>query len=136
MARVDGNRKSEVALSEASPTAMLGAEEKPATAAAAATAAARTEPAWRYLPEVDWLRTIAVLSVFCFHLDRNLLPGGFVGVDIFFVISGFLISSVLLQDIDLRTFSILRFYQHRIARIAPALFLILALSLVPGIKAE
>jgi len=84
---------------------------------------------WRYYPEIDGLRTFAVLSVFFFHLYRNTIGGGFVGVDVFFVISGFLISSVLLQDIEKRQFSILRFYQHRIARIAPALFLILVLTL-------
>jgi peptidoglycan/LPS O-acetylase OafA/YrhL len=85
---------------------------------------------WRYIPEVDGLRSVAVLAVCVFHLARGLLPGGFVGVDVFFVISGFLISSVLLQDADARRFSILHFYQHRIARIAPALFLVLAATLL------
>ena len=101
----------------------------PASRPAAPSPAAK---AWRYFPELDGLRTIAVLAVFCFHLDRRLLPGGFVGVDIFFVISGFLISSILLQDIDRHQFSIVRFYQHRIARIAPALFLVLIVSLIAG----
>jgi peptidoglycan/LPS O-acetylase OafA/YrhL len=81
---------------------------------------------------VDGLRTVAVTSVLCFHLDHAVLPGGFVGVDIFFVISGFLISSVLLQDMERRSYSILRFYQHRIARIAPAMFLVVALTLAAG----
>jgi peptidoglycan/LPS O-acetylase OafA/YrhL len=87
---------------------------------------------WRYLPELDGLRTIAVLGVFSFHLNRRFLPGGFVGVDIFFVISGFLISSVLLQDIDGHRFSVIQFYQRRVARITPALFLILIGSLLAG----
>src|SRR5882757_8077533 len=85
---------------------------------------------WGYLPEIDGLRAIAILSVLMFHFDRQLFGGGFVGVDIFFVISGFLITSVLLNDIDQGQFSILRFYQRRIARIAPAFFLVLVATLL------
>jgi hypothetical protein len=84
---------------------------------------------WSYWPEIDGLRSIAVLSVIMFHFDRQLLSGGFVGVDIFFVISGFLITSILLNDIDQRQFSITRFYQRRIARIAPAFFVVLGTTL-------
>lgn len=87
---------------------------------------------WTYLPEIDGLRSIAVLSVIAFHFDRRILSGGFVGVDIFFVISGFLITSVLLRDIDQGRPSIARFYQHRIARIAPAFFLVLFVTVVVG----
>jgi peptidoglycan/LPS O-acetylase OafA/YrhL len=72
---------------------------------------------------------MAVLSVFVFHFDRHLLTGGFVGVDIFFVISGFLITSILLNDIDQGHLSITRFYQRRIARIAPAFFVVLVTTL-------
>jgi peptidoglycan/LPS O-acetylase OafA/YrhL len=97
--------------------------EKPPTAAS---------QRWRYYPEIDGLRAVAVLAVFFFHLSPNILRGGFVGVDTFFVISGYLISSVLLQDMDQRKFSILRFYQHRIARIAPSLFLVLLVTLFAG----
>lgn len=84
---------------------------------------------WAYWPEVDGLRTIAVLSVVIFHLTRQALPGGFVGVDIFFVISGFLISSILMDDIAGRKFSVARFYQRRISRIFPALLLVIVATL-------
>ncbi len=84
---------------------------------------------WAYWPEIDGLRTIAVLSVLLFHLRRGVLPGGFVGVDIFFVISGFLISSILLDDIAKGEFSVGRFYQRRISRIFPALILVLLATL-------
>ena len=84
---------------------------------------------WNYLPEIDGLRSIAILSVFVFHLERRILSGGFIGVDIFFVISGFLITSILLNDIDQKHFSIVRFYQRRVARIAPAFFVVLASTL-------
>ncbi len=73
-----------------------------------------------YLPEVDGLRAIAVGTVFLFHLSPAILPGGFVGVDIFFVVSGFLITQQLATHIHQGRFSILGFYQRRIARIAPA----------------
>jgi peptidoglycan/LPS O-acetylase OafA/YrhL len=88
----------------------------------------------RYWPAVDGLRVVAVGAVLLFHLDRSSLPGGFVGVDIFFVISGFLISAVLLNDIDLGKFSLLRFYQRRIARIAPAFLVVLAVTLLVAWK--
>src|SRR4051794_10210575 len=87
------------------------------------------EPHWAYWPEVDGLRTIAVLSVAVFHLARQVMPGGFVGVDIFFVISGFLISSILMDDIARHKFSIARFYQRRISRIFPALILVILATL-------
>ncbi|MEO7208119.1 MAG: acyltransferase, partial [Steroidobacteraceae bacterium] len=87
-------------------------------------------PGWGYLPEIDGLRAIAILSVLVFHFNRKLFGGGFVGVDIFFVISGFLITSILLNDFNQGQFSISRFYQRRIARIAPAFFVVLVLTLV------
>ena len=82
-----------------------------------------------YWPEVDGLRSIAVLAVVLFHFDRSWLRGGFVGVDIFYVISGFLITALLLEDRERGNFSIARFYQRRIARIAPAFFAVLAATL-------
>ncbi|MGZ8400232.1 MAG: acyltransferase family protein [Methyloceanibacter sp.] len=85
-----------------------------------------------YWPEIDGLRMIAVLAVIAFHLDSPLLGGGFVGVDIFFVISGFLITTLLANEIDGGSFSILCFYQRRIARIAPAAFLVVAVTLLAG----
>lgn len=74
-----------------------------------------------YRPEVDGLRAIAVVSVVLFHADIALFSGGFIGVDIFFVISGFLITSILLKDLQEDRFSIVRFYERRARRIAPAL---------------
>lgn len=91
--------------------------------------AGRPSKALVYRPEIDGLRTIAVLSVFVFHLDHSILESGFIGVDIFFVLSGFLITSILLFDIDQGKFSVARFYQRRIARIAPAFLLVLVTSL-------
>ena len=82
-----------------------------------------------YWPEIDGLRTIAVLAVTIFHLNRAILPGGFVGVDVFFVISGYLISAILIDDIGKHQFSIGRFYQRRISRIFPALILVIVSTL-------
>jgi peptidoglycan/LPS O-acetylase OafA/YrhL len=77
-----------------------------------------------YRPSIDGLRAIAVIAVVVFHLNSNWLPGGFVGVDIFFVISGYLISSIIFKDVASDSFSLAGFYQRRIARIAPAFFLV------------
>lgn len=83
------------------------------------------------MPEIDGVRAIAVLAVVFFHMSPNLLPGGFVGVDVFFVISGFLISGIIFREIDAGTFSFARFYIRRIRRILPALFaLVLCTALV------
>jgi peptidoglycan/LPS O-acetylase OafA/YrhL len=81
----------------------------------------------QYRPAIDGLRAVAVLAVFIFHLNRQWLPGGFVGVDVFFVISGYLITSILLRDCKRNTFSVGKFYQRRIARLFPA-FLTVALA--------
>ncbi|MFV0383536.1 acyltransferase family protein [Paracoccus sp. (in: a-proteobacteria)] len=82
----------------------------------------------KYRPEVDGLRTIAVLPVVFFHASVGPFHGGFSGVDIFFVISGYLITSLLVGDIDAGRFSIPDFYERRARRILPALFLVLAAS--------
>lgn len=79
----------------------------------------------KYKRYIDGLRGIAVLSVLLFHLNPKLLGGGFVGVDVFFVISGFLITQIILKEIDNHQFSFARFYAHRIRRIFPALFVML-----------
>lgn len=76
----------------------------------------------RYRPDIDGLRAMAILGVLIYHLDPQMLPGGFVGVDVFFVISGFLISALIDRDLKSGTFSIARFYERRIRRIIPALF--------------
>jgi peptidoglycan/LPS O-acetylase OafA/YrhL len=71
-------------------------------------------------PDIDGLRAIAVLSVFLYHLEVPPFGGGFVGVDIFFVISGYLISRIVLTDVESGSFSMARFYERRIRRLAPA----------------
>lgn len=83
----------------------------------------------KYRADIDGLRAVAVLSVTAFHIDLFGLYGGFVGVDIFFVISGYLISSMIFSEIDAGRFSIVTFYERRIRRIFPALFaMLLALT--------
>ncbi|AQS41672.1 MAG: Acyltransferase family protein [Candidatus Tokpelaia hoelldobleri] len=76
--------------------------------------------------EIQGLRAIAVIAVILFHMDKNWLPGGFVGVDIFFVISGFLITSIILKGKDNHNFSWVSFYLGRIRRIVPAYLVLLA----------
>lgn len=79
----------------------------------------------KYRPDIDGLRAIAVLAVVGFHAFPNLLKGGFIGVDIFFVISGFLISTIIFASLEQDTFRITEFYSRRIKRIFPALLLVL-----------
>ena len=86
----------------------------------------------KYRPEIDGLRAVAVLSVMCFHGAVPGFSGGFVGVDVFFVISGFLITGILLKELQLGHFSLAAFYERRARRIMPALFLVLLFSVVVG----
>ncbi|HHQ4647060.1 TPA: acyltransferase family protein [Aeromonas hydrophila] len=74
----------------------------------------------KYRPDIDALRAIAVISVVIYHFSKSWLPGGFVGVDIFFVISGFLISGILIKSVEGNTFSLAGFYLRRVRRILPA----------------
>lgn len=80
--------------------------------------------AW-YRPDIDGLRAIAVLSVVIFHAFPDHFPGGYTGVDVFFVISGFLISGIIFRGLDRGTFSFADFYSKRVRRIFPALFTVL-----------
>jgi len=89
-----------------------------------------------YQPHIDGLRALAVLAVIIYHLEIKffnfiLLPGGFLGVDIFFVISGYLISIIILQELKIKKgkFSFLNFYQRRARRIFPALFAVMFLTM-------
>lgn len=83
----------------------------------------------KYRPDIDGLRTVAVCSVVLFHTGLG-FPGGFVGVDIFFVISGFLITTILWTDLQAGRFSIMNFYERRVRRILPALFVVMLVSTV------
>src|ERR1700683_2698817 len=86
----------------------------------------------QYRPDIDGLRAIAVLSVIGFHAFPRVVWGGFVGVDIFFVISGFLISSIIYNALRKNAFSYIEFYVRRIRRIFPALLVVLAACVVAG----
>jgi peptidoglycan/LPS O-acetylase OafA/YrhL len=81
-----------------------------------------------YRPDVDGLRAIAVIAVVLCHAGVHSFSGGYVGVDIFFVISGFLITSIVKRDLMEGDFSLCRFYERRARRILPALMLVTALS--------
>ena len=79
----------------------------------------------KYRPDIDGLRAVAVLAVVAFHSFPSWVRGGFIGVDIFFVISGYLISTIIFENLDKGTFSFTEFYARRIKRIFPALLLVL-----------
>jgi peptidoglycan/LPS O-acetylase OafA/YrhL len=90
-------------------------------------------PAAGYRPDIDGLRAIAVVSVVLFHAFPGNFAGGFVGVDIFFAISGYLISQHIIETLDGRHFSLVDFYARRIKRIYPALIVVLLASLTAGL---
>lgn len=83
-----------------------------------------------YRADIDGLRAIAVLSVVLNHAGIALFPGGFIGVDIFLVISGYLITSIIMREINAGKFSLVKFYERRIRRIYPALFAMLAFTVI------
>lgn len=83
----------------------------------------------RYRPEIDGLRALAVVPVIFFHAGFEHFNGGFVGVDVFFVISGYLITTIILAEREQGTFSLVNFYERRARRILPALFLVMFVSL-------
>jgi peptidoglycan/LPS O-acetylase OafA/YrhL len=99
-------------------------------AEAARQAQVSTHP--KYRPDIDGLRAVAVLSVLVFHGFPNILKGGFIGVDIFFVISGFLISTIIINGLRQNVFSFVEFYARRVKRIFPALLVVLLSCLVAG----
>lgn len=85
-----------------------------------------------YRPDIDGLRAIAVVAVILCHLNESWLPGGFLGVDMFFVISGFLIGGIIYRDANAGTFSWKQFYLRRIRRILPAFFAVVICCLIVG----
>jgi len=86
-----------------------------------------------YRNDIEGLRAIAVLSVVLFHIDKTWMPGGFVGVDVFFVISGFLITRYIMGDLQTGRFRFKEFYRRRILRIIPVMIFVVALTLVAGV---
>jgi peptidoglycan/LPS O-acetylase OafA/YrhL len=122
-----------VTVATPAPEAGVGAATEPSTDAAASPATERPHAATEYRPDIDGLRAIAVLLTLCFHLDpAGAVRGGFVGVDVFFVISGFLITGLLLRALDDGAFSLVAFYERRVRRIVPALLAIVAVVLAWG----
>ena len=96
---------------------------------------------FKYRPEIDGLRAIAVTSVVIYHAnfkiifgdnEYSVLPGGYLGVDIFYVISGYLITHLILDSINNKNFSFVDFYERRTRRLLPALFTVIISSLVAG----
>ena len=79
----------------------------------------------KYRAEIDGLRALAVLPVILFHAGFNWFSGGFIGVDVFFVISGYLITTILIKDIEDSGISTIAFYERRVRRILPALFFVM-----------
>jgi len=86
----------------------------------------------KYRAEIDGLRALAVVPVILFHAGFELFSGGFVGVDVFFVISGYLITTILIEDIENKRFSIVTFYERRARRILPALFFVVISTYIIG----
>ncbi|MBP6563662.1 MAG: acyltransferase, partial [Neisseriaceae bacterium] len=92
-----------------------------------------SRPSITYRPDIDGLRALAVLAVIVFHLNPAWLPGGFLGVDFFFVISGFLITAIIHKQVAAGQFSFVTFYTRRIKRILPLFFTVLAVTTLVGL---
>ena len=86
-----------------------------------------------YRPEVDGLRCLAVCAVIFYHAGFGLFSGGYVGVDVFFVISGYLITGIIYKEVIEQRFSFVTFYERRMRRIFPALFFVLTFTLLPAL---
>ena len=86
-----------------------------------------------YRSDIDGLRAIAVVSVVLYHAATEYLPGGYFGVDIFFVISGFLISNIIWNEIQEKRFSLLAFYERRVRRILPIFFVVLSVTAMAAV---
>src|SRR5882757_9972282 len=119
--------------STGSTSATKGAGEK----AAGSTTLPITRPGYEhdttpYRADIDGLRAVSILLVVGYHALPWLVPGGFIGVDIFFVISGFLITRIILTQLKAGTFSSMEFYARRIRRIFPALIVVLAVTYLIG----
>src|ERR1700688_3804393 len=93
---------------------------------------ARDDKMIAYRADIDGLRAISILLVVGYHAQPWLVPGGLIGVDIFFVISGFLISRIILGKLKAGTFSPMEFYARRVRRIFPALIVVLAATYLIG----
>jgi peptidoglycan/LPS O-acetylase OafA/YrhL len=113
-------------------TADLVHAADPAMARARAAAMPMAAQVARYRPDIDGLRAVAVVSVIVYHAFPSVLPGGYLGVDVFFVISGYLITQLILKDVDEHRFSVVEFYRRRARRILPALLVVLAASALFG----
>jgi len=85
-----------------------------------------------YRKEIDGLRAIAILPVLLYHANLSVFSGGFIGVDVFFVISGYLIASLIFEEINEKRFSLVNFYERRARRILPALFIVMLVTLITG----
>ena len=88
----------------------------------------------KYRPEIDGLRALAVLPVIFYHAGVETMAGGFIGVDVFFVISGFLITTIIASELNSQQFSIVSFYERRARRILPALIVVLAITSVLAVS--
>ena len=89
-------------------------------------------PALGHRPEIDGLRSLAILPILLLHCGVSALAGGYIGVDIFFVISGYLITAIVMREVVAGSFSLVDFYRRRIVRILPALVVMIAVVLAAG----
>ncbi len=84
----------------------------------------------QFYPEIQGIRAISIIAVILFHFGVRILPGGYIGVDMFFVISGFLITKTIVAEVNRGTFSLVRFYKNRVVRLLPNLFLMIVATVV------